>query len=114
MALWLGFAIIGGLADGQLLTGYSVTGAHTGDAADMQAAGQPEIVTEQSGVLGFFSNLVTWFAATADFLKGWANMLALNFSFFSGGGLEVMVGWIFRAIIGIPMITMIAMQIFGR
>jgi len=41
-------------------------------------------------------------------------MLALNFTFFSGGGLEIMVGWIFRAIIGIPMITMIAMQIFGR
>ncbi len=113
MAVWMAFALIGGLIDGQLIPGYSTTGAHTGDAAAMQQALQPEIITSPSEG-GLFSSLTSWFSATVDFLTGWANMLTLNFSFFSGSGLAVLIGWIVRALIGIPMITMLALQVFGR
>ena len=113
MAIWMGFAIVGGLVDGQLIPGYSATGAHTGDAEAMQQALQPDILTSPSEG-GLFSSLTSWFAASVSFLSGWASMLTLNFSFFSGSGLATMIGWIVRAVIGIPMITMIAMQVFGR
>jgi len=111
MSMWLGFALIGGLVDGQLLGGYS-PGASTGDAAAFQQTMQTDVLTEQQDE-GFLSGVRSWFAGTISFMSGWANMLALNFSFFSGP-LGTPIGWIVRGIIGIPMITMLAIQIFGR
>ena len=107
MSIWLGFALMGGFVDGQILT--------SADEASMEQAMQPEIASEPiGGIAGFFSGVVGFVLATLDFLQGWFNMLALNFSFFAGGGLETLVGWIVRAIIGIPMITMLVIAFFGR
>lgn len=105
MSIWLGFALVGGFVDGVLLG--------SGDQDALSAALQPEITQERTSG-GFFASITGAFGATVDFLTGWANMLALNFSFFAGGRLETMVGWIIRAIIGIPMITMLLIAIFGR
>ena len=111
-AIWLGFALIGGLVDGQLLGGYSPGGPSTGDAATLEQALQPDILTQQEDT-GFLSGVRSWFTGTVNFLTGWASMLALNFSFFTGP-LGTPIGWFIRAIVGLPMITMLLMALFGR
>jgi len=111
-SIWMGFALIGGLVDGQLLGGYVAGGTSTGDAAIFQQALQPDILTEQQDT-GFLAGVQSWFAATVNFLTGWANMLALNFSFFTGP-VGTPIGWIVRSIVGLPMVTMLLMALFGR
>ena len=107
VSIWLGFALVGGLIDGQILT--------SDDKASFQQAMQPDLAQEPGGgISGFLSGVVGFLTASASFLQGWVNMLAFNFSFFAGGGLETLVGWIVRAIIGVPMITMFALAFFGR
>ncbi len=68
---------------------------------------------EKEGILGNLLGQVTrWFAASYNFLSSWANMLALNFSFFTGP--YVVVGWLVRGIIGVPMVTMLLLHVLGR
>ncbi len=108
VGIWLGFALIGGIIDGVILTGHdaSGSGAHLGDAATLSEASQVTIGQEQSGggVLGFLGNIARGFQATFSFLAAWVNMLALNFSFFTGE--FAIIGWFVRGIIGLPMVTM--------
>jgi len=112
VAIWLGFALIGGLVDGQLFGGYVAGGADTGDAQSFQRALQPDILTEQEDT-GLLAGVRSWFAGTVNFLTGWAGMLALNFSFFTGP-LGTPIGWLVRGIIGLPLITMLLIAVFGR
>ena len=113
VGIWLAFAFVGGIADGQIIGGHdpSGSGAHTGDAATLQEAGQLDVGQEESsgGVLGFFGNIARGLSATISFLFAWAGMLALNFSFFTGEW--AIVGWFVRGIIGIPMITMLLLSL---
>lgn len=116
MAIWLSFGFIGGIVDGKILGGYDTTGggAHTGDAAALQGALQSTIQSEENqNALGAFLGTVSrGFATTMNFLGAWADMLTLNFSFFTGP--YTLVGWVVRSIIGIPMITMLLLVMFGR
>ena len=110
-AIWLGFAIIGGLVDGQLFGGYVAGGTSTGDAQSFQQTLQPNILTEQQDT-GLLAGVRSWFTGTVSFLAGWANMLALNFSFFTGP-MGTPIGWIVRGIIGLPLVTMLLIAVFG-
>ena len=99
--------------DGTILSGHdsSGAGAHAGDAQILNEAQDTKIGQEEStgGVWGFLANVLRGLAATVSFLAAWVNMLALNFSFFTGEW--AIVGWFVRGLIGIPMGTMMLLSL---
>ncbi len=111
IGVWLSLGLVGGFVDGQILRGYDTTGAgeHTGDAADLLGATQLNIETQETG---FFDNVAKWFAAPVNFLKAWANILALNSSLFTGD--FAVLGWIVRFLLGGPIVVLMLISIFGR
>lgn len=115
ISIYMAFAILGGLTDGQLIRGYGQgSGAgdcdeHTGDAKTICQTQQLRLEGESdTSIIG---KVGRWFTTGFEMLKGWANMLALNFSFFSGD--FAFVGWIVRMIIAVPIIAMLVIQRFG-
>jgi hypothetical protein len=118
VSIWLGFALVGGLVDGLLLGGYAEgagvgCAGHTGDALAACQALQVELSSEgeETGISGFINKVTRWFSAGINYVTGWVNMLALNFSFFQGD--FMVVGWIVRLIIASPIIAMLIIQRFG-
>ena len=113
LGIWLGFALVGGIMDGTILSGHDSSGAraHAGDAQILNEAQDINIGQEEStgGVRGFLANVWRGLAATVGFLEAWVNMLALNFSFFTGEW--AIVGWFVRGLIGIPMATMMLLSL---
>ncbi len=111
VGIWMAFALIGGMMDGVILGGQDTSGAgeHTGDAEAFEKAGQAPISSEETG---FLSGIRRWFSASFGFLEGWATMLTLNFSFFTGSWAPF--GWFVRGILGLPIIAMLLIQVFGR
>ncbi len=111
IGIWLALAMVGAMADGQILRGYDTTGAgaHSGDAADLLGASQLDIETQETG---FFDNVAKWFAAPVKFLSAWANILALNSSLFTGN--FAVLGWIVRFLLGGPIVVLMLISIFGR
>jgi len=114
IGIWLGLALIGGLVDGQILGGYNAgnPAASTGDAGAAQSALQPNIQSQEGTGGGLLPTVNRWFSAGVNFLSSWANILALNSSLFTGD--YAVFGWIVRFLLGIPMVTMLLIAVFGR
>ncbi len=113
MAFWFSFALIGGVMDGQILGGESAheadSEAYEGDYGTLTLVSQVNLLTNPFSGSGL--NPIAWFSAGINYLKGWAGVFTLNFSFFEDAQI---IRYGLLAILAVPILAEMTSRILGR